>query len=79
METTTSRSRVVIHCKLEVTIPKWLMRAGKVMFMAVSTITSQKDMMLVAAIAPMTLRGLAWAALMSETSFRPGRKHRSSE
>ena len=66
---------MVIHCKLEVTIPKWLMRAGKVMFMAVSTITSQKDMMLVAAIAPMTLRGLAWAALMSETSSRPGRNH----
>ena len=49
------------------------------MFMAVSTITPQKDMMLVAAIAPMTLRGIAWVGLMSETSFRPGRNHRSSE
>ena len=70
---------MVIHCTLEVAIPKWLMRAGKVMFIAVSTITPQKNMILVAAIAPMTLRGLAWVALMSETFFRPGRKHRSSE
>ena len=70
---------MVIHCTLEILILKWLMRAGKVMFMAVSTITPQKDMMPVATTAPMTLRGLAWVALMSETFFRPGRKHRSSE
>ena len=43
------------------------MRAEKVMFMAVSTITPQKEMMLVATTAPMTLRGLAWVALMNET------------
>ena len=66
---------MVIHCTLEVLISKWLMRAGKVMFMAVSTISPQKEMMLVATIALMTLRGIAWVALMSETSFRPGRNH----
>ena len=37
------------------------------MFIAVYTITPQKDMMPVATTAPMTLRGLAWVALMSET------------
>ena len=40
-------------------MPKWLMRAGKVMLMAVSTITPQKDMMPVATTAPITLRGIA--------------------
>ena len=67
-------------------MPKWLMRAGKVIFMAVSTITPQKDMMPVATTAPITLRGIAvfcaccvaWVALMSETPFQPGRDRRNS-
>ena len=44
-------------------MPKWFMRTGKVMFMAVSTITPQKDMMPVATTAQMTLRGLPCFAL----------------
>ena len=54
-KTGASASMVVIHCTLEVPMPKWLMRAGKVMFIAVSTITPQKDMMPVATTAPITL------------------------
>ena len=63
-------------------MPKWLMSAGKVMFMAVSTITPQKDMMPVATTAPITLRGIAVVCslvlLMGEVPFRLGRSHRNS-
>ena len=63
-------------------MPKWLMRAGKVMFMAVFTITPQKDMMPVATTAPITLRGIAvlcsGARFMGEAPSQSGRHHRNS-
>lgn len=49
---------MVIHCTLSVPTLNSFINVGKVMFMAVSTITPQKDMMPVARTAPMTLAGM---------------------